>query len=108
GPGGYVFARWGTPRLLVNAHVDTVPANSGWSRDPWTPVVDGDRLYGLGACDTKGAIAAALCAAERARPRDVAMLFSGDEERGTAAVTHFLASPRKAGIERAIVCEPTA
>lgn len=108
GPGGYVLARWGTPRLLVNAHVDTVPANSGWSRDPWTPAIVDGRLYGLGACDTKGAIAAALCAAERVRPRDVAFLFSGDEEKGTAAVHHFLASPARAGIERAIVCEPTA
>ena len=108
GPGGYVYARWGTPRLMINAHVDTVPANSGWTRDPWTPVIEDGRLYGLGACDTKGAIAAALVAAERARPRDVAFLFSGDEERGTAAVTHFLASPRRQGIERAIVCEPTA
>ncbi len=108
GPGGYVLARWGTPRLLINAHVDTVPANSGWQRDPWTATIEGDRLYGLGACDTKGAIAAALCAADRARPRDTAFLFSGDEERGTAAVHHFLASPDRAGIERAIVCEPTA
>ena len=108
GPGGYVVARWGTPRLLVNAHLDTVPANSGWSRDPWTPTIEGDRLYGLGSCDTKGAIAAALCAAERARPRDVALLFSGDEERGTAAVHHFLGSARRPPIERAIVCEPTA
>lgn len=108
GPGGYVWARWGQPRLLVNAHLDTVPANSGWTRDPWTAAVDGGRLYGLGSCDTKGAIAAALCAAERARPRDVALLFSGDEERGTAAVHHFLASPARATIERAIVCEPTA
>ena len=108
GPGGYVWARWGTPRLLVNAHLDTVPANSGWSRDPWTAAIDGGRLYGLGSCDTKGAIAAALCAADNARPRDVAMLFSGDEERGTAAVTQFLTSTHRATIERAIVCEPTA
>lgn len=108
GPGGYVFARWGTPRLLVNAHVDTVPANTGWTRDPWTPAIVDGKLYGLGACDTKGAIATALCAAERITPRDTALLFSGDEERGTAAVHHFLASPHRAGIERALVCEPTS
>lgn len=108
GQGGYVFARWGTPRTLINAHVDTVPANRGWSRDPWTAAIDGERLYGLGACDTKGAIAAAITALDRTRPRDVGLLFSGDEEHGTASMRHFLASPRRAGIERAIVCEPTA
>ncbi len=108
GQGGYVFARWGQPRLVINAHVDTVPANRGWSRDPWTAVTVDDRLYGLGACDTKGAIAAAITALDRGPPRDVALLFSGDEERGTASIRHFLASPRRAGLERAIVCEPTA
>jgi acetylornithine deacetylase len=108
GRGGYVFARWGTPRLVINAHVDTVPANNGWTHDPWTAALEGDRLYGLGACDTKGAIAAAITALDRVRPRDVALLFSGDEERGTASMRHFLTSPHRAGVERAIVCEPTA
>ncbi|MEZ4404213.1 MAG: M20/M25/M40 family metallo-hydrolase [Kofleriaceae bacterium] len=107
-PGGYVFARFGTPRTLVNAHVDTVPANRGWSHDPWTPVVADGRVSGLGTADTKGAIVAATLAAQQVRPRDCGLLFSGDEERGTAAVKAFLASPHRAGVERAIVCEPTA
>lgn len=107
-PGAYVFARWGTPRTVVNAHVDTVPANLGWSHDPWTPVVGGDRIGGLGSADTKGAIAAAICALDAQRPRDVGLLFSGDEERGTAAVRAFLASPHAAAVERVVVCEPTA
>lgn len=108
GPGGFVYARWGTPRLLFNVHVDTVPPNTGWTRDPWDPKVSDGRVTGLGACDTKGAIAAILCAIERRRPDGVAVLFSGDEERGTAAVTSFLASPRTRGLELAIVCEPTS
>lgn len=107
-PGAYVFARWGTPTTIVNAHVDTVPANSGWSGDPWTPVVADGRLRGLGSADTKGAIAAAITALDHARPRDLGLLFSGDEERGTAAVGHFLASPAAAAVRRAIVCEPSA
>ncbi len=109
GPGGYVVARWGQPRLLVNSHLDTVPANTGWSRDPWTPAIVDGRVYGLGSADTKGAIAAILTALERVTPRDVAVVFSGDEERGTAAIHHFLdsASPARVSLERAIVCEPT-
>src|ERR1700689_3861975 len=90
-PGAYVFARWGTPRRIINAHVDTVPANAGWSRSPWTPHVTSDRLYVLGAADTKGAIAATLVALDAVRPRDVGVLFSGDEEAGSAVIHAFLA-----------------
>jgi acetylornithine deacetylase len=100
-------ARWGTPRLLVNAHIDTVPADAGWQQDPWTPTVDGDWLVGLGSADTKGAIAAVLGALERARPRDVMVAFTGDEEFEGTCVRHLLESGALAGIERAIVCEPT-
>src|SRR5262245_19544665 len=51
------------PTLLLNGHVDTVLAVSGWSTDPWTPHRDGDRLYGLGAADMKAGVAAAMLAA---------------------------------------------
>ncbi|HKE15713.1 MAG TPA: M20/M25/M40 family metallo-hydrolase [Kofleriaceae bacterium] len=105
--GAYVYARWGQPRLLVNTHIDTVPPNRSWSRDPFAPLVDGDRLVGLGSADTKGAAAAILCALEREQPRDVAVLFSGDEEFTGTCARAFLASPRAAGIERALVSEPT-
>jgi acetylornithine deacetylase len=108
GEGAYVFARWGTPRRVINAHVDTVPANAGWSRDPWQPHLSGGRLYGLGASDTKGAIAAALVALEGVRPRDVGVLFSGDEEAGSAVMRAFLAGPHAAEIREVMVCEPTA
>src|SRR5262249_8018292 len=107
GPSVYAWARFGTPRLLVNAHLDTVPPNRGWSSDPFEPRVADDCIFGLGACDVKGAIAAALSALERARPCDTALLFSGDEERSDACMRAFLASPHVHGIERAIVCEPT-
>lgn len=107
-PGAFVFARWGTPRRIINAHVDTVPANSGWTRSPWSPVIADGKLYGLGAADTKGAIAATLVALERAVPVDRGVLFSGDEEAGSAVMRAFLSSRHAHGIEQAIVCEPTA
>lgn len=106
--GAYVVARFGTPRLLVNAHVDTVPANTGYTRDPFDAEITADRVIGLGTADTKGAIAAILVALAEQRPRDVAVLFSGDEERGSTVMRAFLDSPRRDGVERAIVCEPTA
>jgi acetylornithine deacetylase len=106
--GAYVFARWGTPRRLINAHVDTVPANAGWTRSPWQPTIANGKLYGLGACDTKAAIAATLVALEDRSARDLGVLFSGDEEAGSAVMHAFLASPHARGIKEAIVCEPTA
>jgi acetylornithine deacetylase len=107
-PGAYVFARWGTPRRLINVHIDTVPANAGWSRDPWTPYVAEGKLYGLGSADTKGAIAATLIAIEATAPRNFGVLFSGDEEAGSGVIRAFLDGPNAAAIREVIVCEPTA
>jgi acetylornithine deacetylase len=108
-PGAYVFARWGTPRRIINAHVDTVPANAGWSRDPWQPHIANGKLYGLGSADTKGAIAATLVALDAIeKPRDVGVLFSGDEEHGSRVMHAFLESPLARDVKQAIVCEPTA
>ena len=108
GEGAFVFARWGTPRRVINAHVDTVPANAGWSRDPWSPHIEHGRLYGLGSADTKGAIAATLVALDGANPRDLGVLFSGDEEAGSGVMHVFLESAHAREIRQAIVCEPTA
>lgn len=107
------FARFGgSPSLILNAHLDTVPASPGFSSDPFKLVRRDRRLYGLGSADTKGAIAAileALAARQRAGrpPRNLAVLFSGDEELGGASIRQFLASERTRGLARAIVCEPT-
>lgn len=74
------------PTLLLNGHADTVLAAAGWSSDPWTPRRDGDRLYGLGACDMKAGLAVALLAARAlAHRRDLwrgTLVFSSvvDEE----------------------------
>ena len=106
-PAAYVYARFGNPKLLVNAHLDTVPPNADWSSDPFVPRIEGDRLYALGAADTKGAAAAILAALDLVKPRDTGILFSGDEEFSSAAMRSFVASPHRAGLERAIVCEPT-
>jgi acetylornithine deacetylase len=103
----YVVARYGTPRLLVNAHLDTVPAAPGWSRPPLEPHLAEGRVTGLGAADTKGALAAILGALSQVRPRDTMILFSGDEEHGGTCMRTFLQSGRARGLERAVVCEPT-
>ncbi len=109
-----VFAVFGedTPRLLLNAHVDTVPANTGYTNPPHHLVERGGCVFGLGAADTKGAIAAILDAlSDRTlagkSARGIALLFSGDEERSNTVARAFLASKRALGLRHAIVCEPT-
>jgi acetylornithine deacetylase len=107
----YVYARFGAapPALLLNAHVDTVPANSGYSSPPHLLVRRGERLHGLGAADTKGAIAAIMeaLAAKPGANVNVGVLFSGDEEKGGACIRAFLDSEAARGLKQAIICEPT-
>ena len=85
------------PTLLLNGHVDTVLAARGWSSDPWTARRDGDRLYGLGACDMKAGVAAALLATRAlARRRDRwrgTVIFSAvvDEEAYSAGALALVA-----------------
>lgn len=106
-PASYVYASFGRPKLLVNAHLDTVPPNADWTSDPFVARIDGDRLFALGASDTKGAAAAILAALAETKPKDVGVLFSGDEEFSSVVMRDFVKGPHCAGLERAIVCEPT-
>ena len=66
---GNVIARLGSgngPTLLYDAHMDTVePTGAGWLYDPYSAEVREEVLYGLGACDMKGSIAALVYAAKR-------------------------------------------
>jgi len=65
-----VVARWrgtgGGRSLILNGHMDVVPPGdlSKWTRDPWGGEVEGDRLYGRGACDMKSGLAAAVFAVQ--------------------------------------------
>ncbi len=106
-PSAYVFARWGVPRTLINVHIDTVPDVPGWSHPPLEMRDAGDHLSGLGTADTKGALAAVLCAIAQKKPQDVVVLFSGDEEKSSVAMHAFVKSSEAQGIATAVVCEPT-
>ncbi|MBS0123823.1 acetylornithine deacetylase/succinyl-diaminopimelate desuccinylase family protein [Thetidibacter halocola] len=47
-----------------NSHTDVVEVGHGWTRDPFAATLEGDRIYGRGACDMKGGLAASIIAAE--------------------------------------------
>lgn len=59
------LARAGAPRLMLNSHLDTVPAGEGWERDPWDVAWEGEKLTALGANDAKASAAAMMWAAAR-------------------------------------------
>jgi len=74
------------PTFMLNGHTDTVLAAEGWDCDPWQGNIDGDRMYGLGACDMKsGVVANMLVTRAFAQNRDAwsgTLIFSSvvDEE----------------------------
>ena len=47
-----------------NSHTDVVHVGEGWTRDPFAAEIEDDRIYGRGACDMKGGLAASIIAAE--------------------------------------------
>ena len=104
---GYVLARWGKPRVILNVHIDTVPSGEGWTSNPLTLKRESDRVIGLGTSDIKGAAACILSAIERVSPKNVALLFSGDEEHGSEVMPEIIRRGHYGGAMTAIVCEPT-
>ncbi len=110
------------PTLLLNAHIDTVKPVSTWTRDPFTPVVEGDRLYGLGANDCGGGLVSLLQVYRILRggtsqreqngdtslrvPYNIVYLASCEEEVSGAG-GFSLALPELPKIDVAIVGEPT-
>jgi succinyl-diaminopimelate desuccinylase len=78
-------------------HVDTVPPGPGWKRPPLSLIREGDRLYGRGTADMKGAIVATFAALRAAHRSNVALrfaptlLFCTDEEGGLYPGVRYLA-----------------
>ena len=57
----------GGASLMLNGHTDINALTMRWRRDPWTPSVEGDRLYGHGIQNMKGGLASIIMAAEAMR-----------------------------------------
>ena len=102
------------PTMLLNAHIDTVKPVSTWTRDPFTPIIEGDRLYGLGSNDCGGGLVSLLqvyrimCeyAKQYTTPYNMVFLASCEEEVSGAG-GFSLALPELPHIDVAVVGEPT-
>jgi succinyl-diaminopimelate desuccinylase len=116
-----LYARRGTasPVICFAGHTDVVPTGpvAKWDSEPFTPTVREGMLYGRGAADMKGSIAAFITATERfvaTHPQhrgSIALLLTSDEEGiavdGTVRVVEALQA-RNEKLDYCIVGEPTA
>nr|WP_308207852.1 M20/M25/M40 family metallo-hydrolase [Actinomadura madurae] len=106
GPGGR--------HLVLCGHMDTKPiGDAAWSVDPLGAEISGDRLYGLGSADMKGALAAMVLAARNLarggalRSGRLSLLFTADEEDGAHHGAQYLAEAgRDLGADAVLIGEP--
>lgn len=104
--------------IMLEAHQDTVPVD-GMTIPPWTPTIDNGRIYGRGACDIKGGMAAMLAAASRldeekpaGRPT-ILLACTVNEEHGYSGASElgeFWSGPKPfvpRAPDAAIIAEPT-
>lgn len=105
----------GGQTLMFEAHSDVATEGDPgeWTHPPFEAVVENGRIYGRGACDTLGNLAAALIAAKaikesKARFRGKIVLgIPVDEEGMMLGIKHFIKQGWADDVDAAIICEPT-
>jgi len=115
GPVENLFATRGQggPHFAFAGHSDVVPPGEGWQGDPFVPEIRGELLYGRGAVDMKGAIAAFIAAAARIADHSgtLSLIITGDEEGparyGTVALIDWMTA-RGIRPDLCLVGEPTS
>ena len=112
---GWRRGRSARPVIHINGHMDVVPPGTGWTVDPFGGEVRDGRIYGRGACDMKGGLAAGIFAAEAIRRAGIvpggSVEISGtvDEESGGFAGVAWLAQQGRLSATRqdyVIIPEP--
>ncbi|HEX8468671.1 MAG TPA: succinyl-diaminopimelate desuccinylase [Allosphingosinicella sp.] len=103
----------GGPHFGFAGHLDVVPPGEGWSSDPFRAEISGGLLYGRGAVDMKGGIAAFVAAAAQVPQHrgTLSLLITGDEEgpaiHGTRAIMGWMAE-RGIRPDMILIGEPTS
>jgi len=84
------------PEILVIGHIDTVQLKAGWNTDPLQPIVNDDRLYGLGSADMKSSLAAFISSLVELKSKidtnKLMVLMYVDEEYEFKGIKRFLSS----------------
>lgn len=98
--------------ILLNAHIDTVKPVASWQRDPFSPTMEDDRLYGLGSNDCGGGLVSLLqvfrimtADMSKAKYNFVYLASCEEEVSGAGGISQVL--PMLPHIDVAIVGEPT-
>lgn len=100
----------GGASLMLNGHTDINALTLRWRRDPWTPTLEGDRLYGHGVQNMKGGLASIIMAAEAIRrsgvrlPGDLVVACVAGETQGGEGTHHLM--ERGLRTDAAVVAEP--
>ena len=104
----------GAPVLILSGHLDTKPPGDlgAWDTDPFDPVVDDDRLVGLGSGDMKAGVAGMVYAAAAIQAvggcaGDLVLVFTADEEAGSGRGSRWLAAEGHLTADAAIIGEPS-
>ena len=113
-----VWAAWEGDRpgkiLLFEAHTDVATEGNAddWDHPPFGAERAGGRIYGRGACDTKGNLAAAVVAVSAIRdsrvpfPGRLILCHPVDEEGMMAGIKAFIEGGHADGVDAAVICEP--
>ena len=100
-------------KLVLNAHLDTVPVGAGWTKDPFGAEIADGKLFGRGSSDTKSSLAAmTMVMLEFAQEgieleHDLVLLGTAGEEKDMAGARAFVAAGGMEGAGCLVVGEPT-
>lgn len=105
------------PVFVFAGHTDVVPVGKNWQTDPFNPIVKDGLLYGRGAADMKGSLAAMVVASERfvadfpSHKGSIGFLITADEEGpavdGTVKVCEYLKKSNQS-VDYCLVGEPSS
>ena len=102
----------GKETLLLTSHMDTVPVCSGWTRKPFKAVEANGRIYGLGANDTKGSLAAMIDTVTNLNDDELdelngRVVFAGTVQEETTNLGIWQIMEKIGKVDAAVVGEPT-